>query len=61
MAEYIISVGKTDVNNVTKDGETALFISARMGNLEVVKYLISVANADVDKADSLGRTPLYIA
>ena len=49
-----------DLNMLDTDGETALHIAIRWGNLEVVE-LLHAAGADLEIADKSGRTALLFA
>ena len=51
---------ETNVNQIAKDGSTALYAAARSGHLNVVKLLIE-KGAKVDIAKNDGATALFIA
>ena len=59
-ADKIIQKGKTDINSITKDGQTALHCAARQGNLEMAK-LLHQAGADLNKPTAHSWTPLMEA
>jgi ankyrin repeat protein len=49
-----------DINIVTNDDQTPLYIAAQQGQMAVARVLIQ-AGADVNAATNDGRTPLYMA
>lgn len=49
-----------NINFVTKEGITAIYIAAQNGRLEVVEYLVS-KNAKINTVTSDGKTPLFAA
>jgi ankyrin repeat protein len=59
-ANKIILSNKTDINSITKYGQTALHCAARNGNLEMVKLLYQ-AGGDLDKTTAYSWTPLIEA
>jgi len=50
-----------EAGDIAPDGQTPLFVAAKVGRAPVVKLLLSHAGIDVNTPDTLGRTPLYIA
>ena len=52
--------GEANVNQAMYKGDTALYIAAYKGHLEVVRALL-VAGASVDQAEDNGGTPLIMA
>lgn len=50
-----------DVEGKTDADETALFLAAQYGHLEVVKYLVSEKNADLESKTVHNYTPLTVA
>jgi ankyrin repeat protein len=51
---------KADINHVTKDGATALFVAAQTGQGEIVEQLLE-EKANINYANENGLTTLFIA
>jgi ankyrin repeat protein len=43
-----------DIDNKNKNGETALHLAAKSGDVELLKYLILKCNADINIKNNLG-------
>jgi len=50
-----------EAGGIACDGQTPLFVAAKVGKAWVVKLLLSHAGIEVNTPDTLGRTPLFIA
>lgn len=59
-AAKLIQEGKTDINQIQPNGETALHCAAQQGDLEMVQ-LLHRAGADVNRPCAFGWTPLIQA
>ena len=57
---HLFSVDGVDVNQVDRDGETALFMAVAQGNRELVEILVD-ADANVNHSNKWGLTPLFLA
>ena len=51
--------GGVMLNQVNKNGETALLIAARIGNSEIIKLLIA-HGADINVKNAVGQTPAIL-
>ena len=48
-----------EINARTQSGETALHLSCKNGNFEIVKFLTKIQETFVDIEDNKGNTPLH--
>ncbi len=58
--DLLLAHDKVEVDDVNKDGVTALHLAASVSNVEVVKYLIN-KGANPNIFDKEGRSPLHVA
>lgn len=54
-------VENVDINSTDNDGETALSVAAKNGNLNLLKYLLTVDGVNVNAFNLKGYTPLHQA
>ena len=61
MSEVFDDGELVDVNEVDKNGSTALHLAAWYGKFDFVKTLLAANGVEVNQADSNGRTALTLA